>query len=704
MSRESESPIAALAAFLVFFATAFRLTFSAEAAGFLHNALADLIVFSALAFALASLIASGARPLRVNLAAGALLFFCLVYLVSGRASYYPRSGLLPVMNTAALGCLFLAASGLLLRRGNAGEAAAFVVGLFLMSAAAGLYQYWELPRMLAELRGSTPPFKIGHVVIDEKNFADFLTRIESREIFATFLSSNVFAGFLALSLPITLGLALACIKADASRRFRIASAATLGAAAALEAVLLVLTKSKGGLAAALAGVALFALAALHRLLSKRVFIAVICIAAALLAATALVAFPRAGQFMDEARTSLEVRLGYWRTTGRAIADHFLDGVGPGNFETFYLQHKEVGEREVRDPHNAALLVLAEGGFFSFIFFASFWVLVFAGPRQEANARAPSRAFAAAAALPAAALLQTGLVWMEGGLGADLDLYPSLALLGGAVIGGVFIYYWRRGATAADTALVRAGMGAGILAFLLSSMVDITFSDAGAATVAVFAAAAFAPRGKSAVLKPATRGAYLLAAAVVAGLFVFVGSVFIPYTHAEAAVESAGAYLAAGDLVSARKNAEEALKIDPANPEALRILGNVYEVQSRAPGAPKEAFGKAENYYREALSINCWDRGALEGLARLYTHRGGAWLDDALGAYQRLLEAYPASSRYHLMAARFHERLGLTLEALSNYRRALYIDERTEQHGIQFSDDERDEISRAIARLEEGAAG
>lgn len=704
MTRESESPIAALAAFLVFFAAAFRLTFSAEAAGFLHNALADLIVFCALAFALVSLVRSGARPLRVNLAAGALLFFCLVYLISAQASYHPRAAVAPVMNTAALGCLFLAASGLLLRRGNAGEAAAFVVGLFLMSAAAGLYQYWELPRMLAELRGSTPPFKIGHVVIDEKNFADFLTRIESREIFATFLSSNVFAGFLALALPITLGLALACIKADASRRFRIASATILGAAAALEAVLLVLTKSKGGLAAALAGVAVFAVAALYRLLSKRAFTAVICTAAILAVAAGFLVFPRAGQFMDEARTSIDVRLGYWRTTGRIIADNFLDGVGPGNFETFYLQHKEVGEREVRNPHNAALLVLAEGGLFSLALFAAFWILVFAGGPPEANARAPSRAFAAAAALPAAALLEMGLVWMAGGLTAELDLYPSLVLLCGATAGGAFIYHFRRVAAVADIALVRAGLGAGILAFLLSSMVDVTLSDAGTATAAIFAAAAFAPRGKSAVLRPATRGAYLLAGAVILGLFAFVGNVFIPYTQAEAAVESAAAYLAAGDPVTARRNAQAVLDIDPGNAQALRILGNVYEAQSLATGAPKGAIIKAEDYYLQALSTDCWDRGALEGLARLYTRRGGESLDNALEACRRLLEAYPTSSRYHLMAARLHERLGLTLQALSHYRKALYIDERTEQHGIQFSEYERDEISRAIARLEEDTAG
>jgi len=701
MKAADESPLAAVASLLVFLAVAFRMAFSSGAAGFLHEALADLMVFLAVAVALASLLRPCACSLRVNLAAGALLLFGLVFFLSGRASYYPRPGLLPVMNTAALGCLFLVASGLVIRRGGAASAAVFMVGLVVMTAAAGLYQYWELPRMLATLRTQTPPLRIGHALIDEKNFADFLTRVESREIFSTFLSSNVYAGFLALSLPITLGLALGLARGASSRRFKVTSAALLAALAALEAVLLVLTKSKGGLAAAAAGVVIFAGIALYRLVSKRAFLAAVCAAAVVAAGAGFLAAGRLGQFADEARTSLDVRLGYWRATARVIKKNFLEGVGPGNFETFYFQEKEAGEREVRNPHNAVLMVLAEGGLFSLVFFAGFWVLVFVGPREEPSGRTGPAPVAAAAALPAAVLLEMGLVRMKGGLTAELDLYPMLALLGGSLVGAVVVACFLR-ALAADERLVRAGLAAGICAFGLSCMVDVTFSDPGAATAAIFAAAALAPRGKAVDLVPATARTFAVTALVMVGLAAYVGWVFLPFTQSEAALEAARYDLAAGDIDRARRNAEAALEVDPGNADVLVLLGNIHEAEIRPGRSTAAAFSKAERYYNAALSTDCWHRGALEGLFRMYTGAGGDYITDAAAVVERLLSAYPTSSRYHLMAARLYERIGRTRDALSHYRTALYIDDRTQQHGIELSDEEREEIVGALARLSAAA--
>jgi len=702
MKAEDESPLAAVAPLLVFLAVGFRMAFSSGAAGFLHEALADLMAFLAVAVALASLLRPGARSLRVNLAAGALLLFGLVFLLSGRASYYPRPGLLPVMNTAAMGCLFLVASGLVFRRGGAGSAAVFLVGLVVMTAAAGVYQYWELPRMLAKLRTETPPFRIGHVLIDEKNFADFLTRVESREIFSTFLSSNVYAGFLALSLPITLGLALGLARGASSRRFKVISAAFLAALAALEAVLLVLTKSKGGLAAAAAGVVIFAGIALYRLGSRRAFIVAVCVAAVVAAGAGFLAAPRLGQFADEARTSLDVRLGYWRATARVIKENFLEGVGPGNFETFYFQEKEVGEREVRNPHNAVLMVFAEGGLFSLVFFAGFWVLVFVGPREEPSRRTGATPVAAAAALPAAVLLEMGLVHMRGGLTAEFDLYPMLALLGGSLVGAVVVAACFLRALAADERLVRAGLAAGLCAFLMSCMVDVTFSDPGAATAAIFAAAALAPRGKAGDLVPGTARTFAVAALVIVGLVAYVGWVFLPFTQSETALEAARYDLAAGDIDRARRNAEAALEVDPGNADVLTLMGNIHEAEIRPGRSTAAAFSKAERYYNAALSTDCWHRGALEGLFRMYTGAGGDYITDAAAVVDRLLSAYPTSSRYHLMAARLYERVGLERDALSHYRTALYIDDRTEQHGIELSDEERKEIVRALARLSAAA--
>ncbi len=700
MNDENESPLAALAIFLIFFTIAFRVTFSAGAAGFLHDSLADLAAFLALALATVATVRPGARALRVNMAAGALIFFALILFISASNSHYPRGSLVPLSNTAALACLFVAASGFLFQRVGTARAAVVITGLAVMAGAGALYQYWELPQMLAQLRESTPPVRIGNIVIDEKHFADFLTRIETREVFATFLTSNVFAGFLALAFVSAAGLAAGTLAGGASRRFRAAWAGTFASCALLFGILIILTKSKSGLLAAAAGLFVLLLVVLVRLPSRRTAITVICVAGAVAAAGILFA-PRAGQLINEARTSLDVRFGYWRTAGRVIRGDVAEGVGPGHFETFYYQQKQIGEREVRDPHNVVLKVFAEGGLFSLVFFAGFWVLVFSGQTAGQRPRAPSWILASGAAFPAAVLVQMGLVHMHGGLTAQLDLYPLLALLGGSLVAASIVWLYGAQSSEADDRLVRAGIAAGLAAFLISCMADMTFSDAGAATVAIFGAAAIASGGKAAALQGATIRTAIVAAVVIAGLLGYVGKVFVPVVQAEAAADSARAYLAEGNTAPALRHAETALSLDPRNADLHALLGNIREAEITLDPLDMAAFTAAQQHYLEALAINCWQRAALEGLFRIYSV---AEVEEADAIAVRLLESYPSSNRYNLMVARLYDRTGRSHEALALYRRALHIDDHTEQHGIQFSESERREIADAISRLEsEGAS-
>lgn len=66
--------------------------------------------------------------------------------------------------------------------------------------------------------------------------------------------------------------------------------------------------------------------------------------------------------LSEAPKSLQYRLSYWQTTGQILAEHPLTGTGPGNFRSFYQQHKPAeSSEEIIDPHNFLLDLWVSAG-------------------------------------------------------------------------------------------------------------------------------------------------------------------------------------------------------------------------------------------------------------------------------------------------------------------------------------------------------
>ncbi len=73
------------------------------------------------------------------------------------------------------------------------------------------------------------------------------------------------------------------------------------------------------------------------------------------------------QVISEAPKSLQYRLEYWTSTSRMLGEHFVFGVGPGNFRQHYLGYKLPGaSEEVLDPHNLFLGIWASGGLLALI--------------------------------------------------------------------------------------------------------------------------------------------------------------------------------------------------------------------------------------------------------------------------------------------------------------------------------------------------
>lgn len=294
------------------------------------------------------------------------------------------------------------------------------------------------------------------------------SRLATDEAFSTFFPfySNAFAGYLALALPLFCGLLAQ------ARRARVAAALTALLAAVLVAAAwdLLRTGSRGGWAAAGAGLAMLLL---RRAGMPRRVIAMLAAGAAAIAFAAIAAV---------GHPSLAVRLGYWASALRMIWAHPWLGVGPGSAHLYYDFHRASGAGDVRFAHNALLEFAAEGGVFLAAAAVCFWTAVLAG-REEAEevprpppARAAATAHAwAAVCLVAAAALPIFLVLHPKTRYVEIETIMAAA----AAVAALGIWTLGAGAQAPLWGpWIRRGLSAGLAAALLHALVDFDFQIQG----------------------------------------------------------------------------------------------------------------------------------------------------------------------------------------------------------------------------------
>ncbi len=232
----------------------------------------------------------------------------------------------------------------------------------------------------------------------------FEQRLQSTEPFATFALTNSLAGFLAPWLVV----GVAC--AWQARRDRAAQTwSWLGPLLSCLpiAACLLLTKSRSGILAVGAGVAIWILWQPNIVQRWRWLLSAVgAIAVAITAAWAIGGLDR--EVFTEAGKSLGYRGQYWRAAAQMIADHPLFGVGPGQFQDVYTRYKAPTASEVvADPHNLFLEVAATAGLPALLLFASIIPLAWHEARRRGNENSP---FAASArTLPASA--EDGSRWI-----------------------------------------------------------------------------------------------------------------------------------------------------------------------------------------------------------------------------------------------------------------------------------------------------
>jgi hypothetical protein len=252
----------------------------------------------------------------------------------------------------------------------------------VISAQAIAQHHWAYPETAAALRAAQDPA------------ADpFLVRLEAGRPSGPFSLPAALAGFLALSLPMTL-FALRTARPGAWR-------AAWSAAMVLHVYALVLTRSLGGLLAATVACA-FALAPRGRESGQdegeaRGRATRVAIAAGLLFACGAVLFVyarRAEIGSHPGADPLSLRLGNWRAAAGMVRDHPILGVGPGRFPVFYPRSIGPGMNETQYAHNSYLQLAATWGAWTIVPLA---FLVAAFTRVKGRRRGVAAAAAGAGA-------------------------------------------------------------------------------------------------------------------------------------------------------------------------------------------------------------------------------------------------------------------------------------------------------------------
>lgn len=323
----------------------------------------------------------------------------------------------------------------------------------------------------------------------------FESRLRSSAPTGFFALSNLYASAIIIMLTAAAGLAFdKFVAAGRSRqRFRttrksgevhLPTVAALLSAAVVPALLavLLLTRSRGGIAAGLLAIGAFVCVGIwRRQLAKHWRKIVIAAAAAfVLCVGATVAY---GLKNDRLPTrTLTFRWHYWTGAAEVVRENPVWGAGPGNFHTAYLQHRRLGAEEaVKLPHNVIVHAATQFGLPG----AAMFLLILGGvmvgicrpktdklpdhPHDHPTSHAMPLIIFAVMAMFAARMIFSNL--RGDGIAAMLNGIPAMVLLVGLLIAA-----WAGGKLLQPAVgnASRIALACGLGGFVLHNMVTFSF--------------------------------------------------------------------------------------------------------------------------------------------------------------------------------------------------------------------------------------
>ncbi|MHC4984043.1 MAG: O-antigen ligase family protein [Planctomycetota bacterium] len=414
--------------------------------------------------------------------------------------------------------------------------------------------------------------------------------------------ANVLASVLIVLLAAGAGMAAEKLAAAARLRKRWKAAAGKGEihlptlagiitamAAGLVAVVLILTRSRGGtiaagVAAGAAGVIFLARNALARHRRK----ALTAVAVVLVAAAAAVMFY--GRKYDRLPTkTMTFRWFYWTASAEVARDHPLLGVGPGNFATGYLKYRRLpgGEEAVKMPHNAIAHAAGQYGLPGAVAYLAILVGTFIcisrPTAQNAQAGRPlgKKSFLAAILLLAGSALASRAVFTEAG--SSLAMFGIDAVLSACVLGVCMLLVgWRASGDFAPLAAkpIRVLVSCGLAGFALHNMVTFSLWIPAAATAFWIAAGACLGQAEGPKHRDLSKLRWPAAITAVAAVAAATALLWRPVWRRTSLSERAAQAVSDGHMMAAADLAKRAADADLLDPIAAADVANILRLQAQ----------------------------------------------------------------------------------------------------------------------------
>ena len=580
---------------------------------------------------------------------------------------------------------------------------------FFVSNQIMIDQYEQAPRTMLEPLGIQPG-----------SFQQFLFehRLYSRCIRGFFTTSNSAGSFAILASFTALALFIDRFKNRQSLTSGPLSLITCGIALAVIVFGLIITRSKGAIAASLIAVAMFIVFLYFGswLKMHKKAILLVCLLFFIAAGWAVVAYGLTHDRLPGG-SSMLVRWQYWYASAKMYADHWPAGVGPGNFAHFYTHYKPAAALEsVADPHNFLLSILTQYGplglvGFLAMIFVPLWRLTSPGladePRvtsYEARKSQPSFRTLAITYLTimSIVLLLIRPIIMSVTVGDTLDviIYVVFTLYVVPVI-ALAVGFWlltadtKTRATSHESratshesratshesraTYISAALFCAILGLTLHNLIDFAIFEPGVFTafwaiaaclIALDLQQSSRPRF---VIKPASFTRIILAGAGLVLIWGYFNYALVPVAKSTTKIQQAHRAVSAGQFQRACNLLAAAAEDDQLDPTALNLNGRLYlQRYNETPNAQPALLKKAEACFLAAIARDKADFKNYQKLSDVYNLLG-----QTKKAYDWCFKAtqlYPGSGRLNFELAQIAEKLHKNDIAIAQYEKAVEIED------------------------------
>jgi hypothetical protein len=587
-----------------------------------------------------------------------------------------------------------------------------VAALGVVSAYQCAEQFFVSNKMMIEQYKQAPQTLLEPLGIHPGTFAQMLFehRLYSRGIRGFFTTSNTAGSFALLASFAAITLFIDKFKNRRSGAFASRRVLTAGVAVAIVILSLVITRSKGAIAASLIAAMMFAAYLLfgNWLKTHKKTIFIVCLLLVFAGGSLVVMYgvKRGGGLPGG--NSMLVRWQYWHASVKMYAEHPLAGIGPGNFVFLYPHYKTPSALEtVSDPHNFVLSALTQYGPLGLIGFLAMIFIpllrrVFSPAsvsslpkvkQDELVSRKLTGVFVIAISL-SLLLIRPIIMPVTSSATFGVMAYVIFTLYIAPVVAFAVGFWLLAGdegtIESAGPNITTAALFCACVGVVIHNLIDFAIFEPFWAVVACLIASDFHEKSRAqSVMKPSPFARIVVTVMGLVFIWAYFGYSLNPVAKSTVKIQRANEAVSAGDFRWAHSLLAAATEDDRLSPAAASLNGRLYLHRFElTPRKDVRLLSEAEASLLTAISRNNADFKDFERLTEAYVllaqTSGGqerdGYLNKAFGSARSAVERYPGSGRLRFKLAEVAEKLDRTDQAVEQYAEAIRIED---SYRLQF---------------------